>query len=133
MTLAAYIVEIVFAVMYFCFGFSHIFQRRMWVRFFVRLRAMGRKGNQINALMVLVPGCVIVALHNVWSGLPIVLTIIGWAHVIKGVLFILFPALGLRSIGLVREDRAHYFIVAGIIMLIMGALLTWSVLITDLS
>src|SRR3954467_3715120 len=77
-------------------GISHVVRPRVWVDFFVVLRDRGEAGVFAVALFKLIFGSIIVAFHNVWSGIPLVLTALGWANVIKALLYLTFPVIGLR-------------------------------------
>jgi len=98
---------------YFVICLSHILQPRAWVRFFVNLREKGDAGIFVVAFLQLPLGAMIVSFHNVWTGIPAVVTVLGWANVLKGTLYFLFPAIGMKSIGRVRMERAHEFVIAG--------------------
>ena len=67
-------------------GLSHVVQPRTWVDFFVWLRGKGHAGVFANGFLSLSFGAFIVAFHNVWVGLPVLLTLFGWAQVLKGLL-----------------------------------------------
>ncbi|MGD0426603.1 MAG: hypothetical protein ABSC10_07775 [Candidatus Acidiferrales bacterium] len=45
------------------------------------------------SLLALVAGLAVVLAHNAWSGgaLPVVVTLVGWISLIKGVIFLLLP------------------------------------------
>ena len=89
----------VFAVINFVvIGVSHIAQPRVWVEYFALLRAQGYPGVFLNAMLSLLVGSIIVAFHNVWSGLPMVLTLVGWAQVIKGLISLLAPGVGMKGL-----------------------------------
>ncbi len=46
----------------------------------------------LGGLMAFIIGLLLVTSHNVWVlGWPVIITVIGWASFIKGVLFIVFP------------------------------------------
>lgn len=120
--------EIFAAVNFVVIGLSHILQPRVWVDFFVMLRAHGRAGVFANGMLSLMVGSIIVAFHNVWSGLAMVLTILGWAQVLKGLLSLTVPAIGLRTLARVSPDRAFEFVAAGAVALIIGLLQTYLVL-----
>jgi len=50
-------------------------------------------------------------------------TVLGWANVLKGTLYFLFPAIGMKSIGRVRMERAHEFVIAGVVgVVVLNAL-----------
>ena len=51
-------------------GLSHVAQPRAWAEFFVALREKGDRGVFVVGFMSLAFGSLIVAFHNVWSGLP---------------------------------------------------------------
>ncbi len=44
-------------------------------------------------------GTLIVAFHNVWSGFPMAVTLLGWSMVLKAIVAFVFPEVGLRSMG----------------------------------
>ena len=78
-------------------GMSHVVRPRAWVDFFVFLRERGEAGVFAVAILNLIFGSIIVAFHNVWSGIPLVLTVVGWTSVIKALLYFTFPAVVLRQ------------------------------------
>ncbi len=46
----------------------------------------------VASLMALVLGCLMVAVHNVWVwNWPVLITILGWGAIVKGVAGLLFP------------------------------------------
>ena len=64
-------------VCFFVVGVSHILQPRVWARLFIAMHDMGEVGSFLNALLHFPLGVLIVSFHNVWHGLPSVLTLIG--------------------------------------------------------
>ena len=117
----------IFAVVNFVvIGLSHIAQPRAWVDFFVLLRAKGYPGVFANGMLSLLVGSIIVAFHNVWSGLPMVLTLIGWGQVLKGLGALVAPAVSMKGLMRVSADRAYEFQVAGGLFLAISAAIVWS-------
>ena len=104
-------------------GLSHVVRPRVWAEFFVALRDKGDRGVFVVGFMSLAFGSLIVAFHNVWSGLPIVLTILGWTQVLKGLVYFTFPSWGLRKLGIVDVDRARMFVWPGLALLVIAGLL----------
>lgn len=114
----------VFAILHFLIiGLSHVFQPRAWVKFFLLLKAQGEAGVFAIAFLSLQFGSLVVAFHNVWTGIPLALTLLGWSQVLKAFLYFVFPRLGLRGLELVQPERAHRFIPAGILFLLLAGLL----------
>ena len=66
------------------------------------------------------PALIIVALHQVWSGPGILLTIYGWLLLIKCIISVLVPQIGLRSLALAQKGDTS-FIVAGAMLIAVGA------------
>ena len=119
----------VFAIINFAvLGLSHIAQPRAWVEFFVWLRERGEAGVFANAFLSLMFGSIIVAFHDVWTGLPVVLTVIGWMQVLKALIYFTFPAWGLRKMRLPTHDKARMFVYPGIGFLVLAALLVYHLL-----
>jgi hypothetical protein len=121
-------IEMFAAVNFTVTGLSHLLQPRGWVEFFVWLRTKGRAGVFVNGLLSLGFGSIVVAFHNIWTGLPMVLTIVGWAHVAKALLIFVAPELGMRSLERVSPERSHEFVVAGALLLALSALMWYLVL-----
>lgn len=109
-------------------GVSHIVQPRVWSQFFMDMRGKGEVGSFLNALLHFPLGVVIVSFHNVWHGLPIVLTLIGWGLVLKGFIHFVFPRHGMKALARVSLERSWEFVVAGIFALGISGLLMFSLL-----
>jgi hypothetical protein len=121
-------IEMFAAVNFLVTGLSHLLQPRAWVEFFVWLRSKGHAGVFVNGLLSLGFGSIVVAFHNVWSGLPMVLTLIGWAHVAKALLILVVPDVGMRSLERVSPERARELAIAGGVLLALSALMWYLVL-----
>jgi hypothetical protein len=118
-----------FAVIcFFLIGVSHIVQPRAWAEFFIRLREKGTTGSFINAWIHFPLGALIVAFHNVWHGIPAVLTVLGYAWVIKGFIYFVFPRHGLKVMERVRLECAGHFFLGGILIVALGGLLLFSLI-----
>lgn len=114
----------IFAIIHFAvIGVSHIVQPRVWSEFFIAICAQGNRGVFAFAFLTLWFGSIIVAFHNVWTGLPIVLTLVGWAQVVKGMIYFFFPAFGLKQMQRVTLERSWYFIPGGAVFVILAGVL----------
>jgi hypothetical protein len=120
-------IELLACLQLLVIGLSHLLQPRAWVEFFVLLREKGHAGVFANAFLSLWFGTVIVVFHNVWSGLPMVLTLLGWAQVIKGLLGFVVPGLSLRKMERISMERAWEFQAAGVAVLGLSALMAYLV------
>ena len=120
-------IEMFAAVNWLVTGLSHLLHPRAWVDFFVWLRGRGYAGVFVNGLLSLTFGSVVVAFHNVWSGLPMVLTIVGWMHVTKALIALTMPNLGMRSLERVAPERSKEFVGAGVMLLALSALMWYLV------
>ena len=98
-------VEVFALVNFLVIGLSHVLRPRAWVAFFSFLREQGEAGVFANAFLSLTFGSIVVAFHEVWTGLPLILTLVGWAQVLKALVYFTFPALGLRGLDRPREQR----------------------------
>jgi hypothetical protein len=109
-------------------GVSHVVRPRAWARFFMEMHGRGEVGSFQNALLHFPLGAVIVSFHNVWSGLPVVLTVIGWGLVLKSFIYFVFPGYGVKVLGRVSVERAWGFVVAGLVSVGISGLLLFSLL-----
>ncbi|HJU67294.1 MAG TPA: hypothetical protein VJ650_03530 [Gemmatimonadaceae bacterium] len=114
-------VQIYAAVQFVVIGLSHTFQPRAWVDFFIWLRGKGHAGVFANGFLSLIFGSMIVGFHNVWTGWPTILTVFGWAQVIKALVSFVMPHRAIRGLERVSYDRAREFVAAGIVFLVFGA------------
>jgi hypothetical protein len=118
-------IEIFAAVQFLVIGLSHLLQPRAWVEFFISLRGKGHTGVFANGFLSLIFGSFVVAFHNVWTGLAMILTIIGWAQVIKAFTSFVIPQWSMRSFQRVSLDRANEFVYAGVVFLVLSALMAY--------
>jgi hypothetical protein len=109
-------------------GFSHLVQPKLWMGFFGILHAQGNAGVFANGFLTLLTGSLIVAFHNVWSGLPIVLTLIGWAFVAKSALILVFPEIGLMSLARSQTMPLMKFRIAGAGLIAVATMLVYAIM-----
>jgi hypothetical protein len=114
-------VEVFVAVGLFGVGLSHVVQPLAWVEFFVWLRGQGRGGVFLEGLLSLNLGALVVAFHNVWAGLPVVVTVLGWGLVLKGLVRLVAPGVSLRVYERIAPERAWHFRAAGALALALSA------------
>ena len=120
-------VEIVAIILFGVIGLSHILQPRAWAEFFILLRGKGDAGAFVDGFLNLPLGGAIVGFHNTWSGIPLVLTLVGWGLVIKGLIRFCAPKLALRMMARVSLERSWEFQVAGAGLVALGGLLGFGV------
>ena len=121
-------IELFAALCFLIIGLSHLLQPHAWVDFFVRLREQGRSGMFVEGFLTLFFGGLIVVFHNVWSGLPMLLTIIGWGQVAKALVRFVAPEQSLRIYQRVSHERAWEFRAAGVVALAIAGLLGYIIL-----
>ncbi len=114
---------VVFALIHLVImGVSHITAPHAWIDFFVKLREQGERGVFVVAFMSLGFGSIIAAFHQVWSGWPLVLTLLGWAQVLKAAIYFIWPSFGLKKLERVSPERPRDFLIAGVGLLVIAAL-----------
>ena len=99
-------IELLACIQFLVIGLSHLVQPRVWVAFFVALREKGPVGVFVNGFLSLWFGSLIVAFHNVWTGLPVILTVIGWIEVVKAAVRFVAPQLATRRLQRIAIERA---------------------------
>lgn len=109
-------------------GLSHIFQPRVWVHLFILWREKGEVGAFYTGLLHFQFGALIVAFHNVWQGIPMIVTLLGWGWTLKGALYLIYPKHPLRMLARVSLERSWEFIVAGAFILGVGLVVGYSLL-----
>lgn len=91
-------------------------------------RLMGHGGAPFAiGLISVAVGLAMVLGHNVWSGgaLPVVVTLVGWWNLVKGLLCLFLPAGAIAGL-LGGPGYEHYFYVAPAISLVVGLYLIYA-------
>jgi uncharacterized protein YjeT (DUF2065 family) len=118
-------IQVFAGISFLAIGLSHLLQPLAWVEWFSKLRSLGRPGAFAEGLAILNFGALIVAFHNAWSGPGVVLTVIGWAHVLKGLVRFLAPTAILGIYDRMVPERAWQFRVAGGGAIVLGVFFLW--------
>ncbi len=109
----------------FVIGLSHIVQPRAWAELFIGWREKGDPGVFYTGLLHFTCGALIVSFHNVWSGLPLLVTLLGWAWTLKGLIYLCYPQLGRHMLARVSVERASEFVVAGAVLVLIALVIAW--------
>lgn len=120
-------IEVYAGIQFLIIGLSHLLQPRAWVAFFVLLREKGDVGVFCNGFLSLIFGAVIVTFHNVWTGLPVILTVIGWGQLIKATMSFVMPRIAIRGMQRVALERAWEFQVAGALFIVLSGVMAYVV------
>ena len=120
-------VEVFAVILFGVIGLSHILQHRAWAEFFILLRSKGEAGAFADGFLNLPMGGIIVGFHNTWSGIPAVLTLVGWCLLIKSLIRFCAPKLALRIIARVSVERSWEFQVAGAGLMLFAGLVGYGV------
>ena len=113
------------AVSLLVIGISHLFQPKAWVTWFQSLASQGTSGAFTEGFIILPFGAIIVGFHNVWEGPAIVLTLLGWSQVVKGLVRFVAPHVAINVMRKMSIERAWYFQVAGVFALALSGFMWW--------
>lgn len=73
----------------------------------------------LSGCMTLIVGILLVNVHNMWfSDWRILITLIAWITLIKGVIRTLFPHIAVRIINKIMKNKMTYQVISGIALLI---------------
>ena len=75
----------------------------------------------------LLTGSLIGTFHTVWTGIPIVLTLIGWAFVAKLALILVFLEIGLMSLSRSRAMPLMKVRIAGVGLIVIATTLIYAI------
>jgi uncharacterized protein YjeT (DUF2065 family) len=111
----------IFALLNFAIiGLSLVIQPRAWARYFAWMRREGEAGAVIYGLLCLLWGSLIVSFHREWTGFLVILPMFGALQMVEGMIFLIAPAVGLRLMAVLTEDRLGLFRLLGLIALALA-------------
>src|SRR4051812_23871920 len=119
-------VEQFVAVVVLATGLSHAVQPTRWAELFGDLLQRPYAALYIG-VFTLPFGLLIVLTHNVWEpGLPLIVTLLGWAWTVKGLLYLVWPQSLERWRDMATGVRARrVFMTVGTVMAALGFVMTW--------
>jgi hypothetical protein len=120
-------VEVLAIILFGVLGLSHLLQPKAWAEFFILLRGKGEAGAFVDGLLHLPLAGFLIGFHNVWSGIPVVLTLVGWALLIKSLLRFCLPKQALTMWARVSVERSWESQVAGAALVLLAGLLGYGV------
>jgi hypothetical protein len=107
-------------------GASILFQKRVFMKVLNNIT-----GNRSSLFMVgvilLLSGLSVVLTHNIWNAgfLPLVITLIGWILILRGIMSMFVPGDGIaRMISWLKVEELSWLY--AILVLVIGAYLTWA-------
>ena len=116
-------IEIITAIAMLIVGVSHVTQPRAWVEFFTIAREKGHAGVIAVGMLHLPTAMVIVATHRIWHGVPIIVTLLGFAWLLKAALYMTMPSIGMKSLQRVSIARRHEFVWAGLVLIALAVVI----------
>ncbi len=117
--------EVIAAVSFLVIGLSHLLQPKAWVVFFQTLAGFGTAGAFLEGFFLLNFGAIIVGFHNVWHGPARILTLVGWAQVLKGLGRFIAPEFAVRIMARASTERAWVFQAGGAVALALAGFFGW--------
>lgn len=120
------LIERVMAVGLLVIGLSHWFRAQLWADLFEGWRQNRFLPFYLGWLYLTI-GTVIALGHNIWAwDLVVIVTLLGWAWTLKGILYLLWPNLLARVVERSLAPDQHperKFALVGAFMAVIGALL----------
>ena len=120
-------VEVLATILFAILGLSHILQPKAWAEFFILLRGKREVGAFVDGFLNLPLGGVIVGFHNKWSGISLVLTLVGWGLLVKRAIRFCAPKQALRMMARVSLERSWEFQVVGAGLMSLAGLLGYGI------
>ena len=117
--------EVMAGVVFVVLGLSLLLRAEAWVDWFEGVRAGGQRLSLAIGMLHLFFGALIVALHQVWSGWGLLLTVIGLWAIGEGTLYLLFPKCLAKIIEFLGPYRGPVLRISGLAGLILAAALLY--------
>lgn len=115
-------IEFAVGVVCVVIGLSCLLHRADWQAWLDGLRLKGRSESLTVGMVGLGVSALIVGFHPVWSGIPLIVTLIGVAGIIEGAVYLLFPAALPRALSLFAP-HPRLFTVWSVAVILLGAVI----------
>jgi len=80
----------------------------------------------LGGIAALIIGYLLVTFHNTWDkDWSVIITIIGWVALIKGLFLIVLPKMSIKISNSFRKQMIEFLTVWAIVVIILGGLLCW--------
>ncbi len=103
-------------------GLSLIFRPAEWLSYLKHIRMQGASASLIIGYLHLIMGTFIVGFHWMWTGLPLLLTLVGIKAIIEGITYTLWPNFLITMLAWYEPHYRTWFRTGGIITIIIGLL-----------
>ncbi len=105
-------------------GLSQLYAPHLWQAYYAWLASRGVAGVRLNGLISLGLGGIIVSFHNIWSGPPLLLTLLGWLLLLESAMCLFAPRAGLASLSEVEgSSRASILKGTGVVLIVVSGVL----------
>ena len=113
-------VEIFMSINFIVVGASYLLRPDVGRAYVSHLESKGSAGSLLVAFLALAIGSFIVAFHNVWGGIPTILTVYGWLALLKGTIYALFPEVALKGFATAQGMGSGLWRAAGALLAAIG-------------
>ncbi|MYC87457.1 MAG: hypothetical protein F4X22_04365 [Gemmatimonadales bacterium] len=113
-------VEVFVSINLIVLGVSYLLRPDAWKAFLEHLQSKGTAGSLTVAFLAMGIGSFIVAFHNVWGGVPTILTVYGWLALAKGACYALLPGVALKGMDTGLRMGAGLWRVGGVLVAAIG-------------
>ena len=119
-------IERLAALCCFVVGLSHIVQPRGWAELFLHWREKGTTGVFYTALLHFRARRLHCRVSQRLARYSLVVTLLGWGWTVKGLLYLIYPKQGMRTLARVSLEKSHEFVIAGVVLLVLSGLIAYS-------
>lgn len=119
------IVQIVVVINFIVIGLSMAFRPNLWVEWVNSIREKGIAAILSLGMISLFLGSLIVSLHWVWTGFPMLITIIGVIMVLDSCFILTMPKLALNILNALSTKLSCFIALKGGVLVIIGVLLLY--------
>ena len=113
-------VEVFMSINFIVLGASYLLRPDTGRAYVSHLESKGPAGSFLVALLALALGSFIVAFHNIWGGIPTILTAYGWLALAKGTIYALFPEVAMKGFATAQGMGPGLWRAAGALVAAIG-------------
>ena len=115
-------IEFIVGITFLFLGVSFILRQNDWIKLVEHAEAQGNRAVLFMGIFNTMAGSVILGFHFIWTGMSIIVTIIGVIFLVRGFMCLIYPSWVLKKLHRLMNHSRNNLKIASVIIILTSAL-----------